>query len=603
MSRKELEDRFLHVLEENGHLKDHLHRNDEELQKLYAKLQKMESDQNRLGSASGRAPAMAEELRRKVQRLQRRNEELKQHDRNARQLLSLHASSCYPKHSGKRKGGGKDPDGLLEEARAEIWNLKRNNALLQGHVKEVEGASEKLREKLRNTEAEYERKLLRAQQNEASKMWSHVDRNLLKLRQITEKSQSVVELQEKLSRMYERQTALEVRNRTAAMQLGDLVAQLDNEKEKSAQLERQLQVLVADDSADVLRQHVAQVSEERDLLREKIANLVEVKDPLALRSDGREKRSRLDKQVQVSIVEDRVGLLAEVNEERDLLREKIAKLTCREELSSLADVVEGNDAWLLVKRARDRRDAEVQTEAAVEAGNPASSVRELQDAYETTRNKLEKSQKLLSTERRINRTYKLRLEDLTRKAQERYAQTLGQPDERPEGTVDPEAQPGEKETWEESVHLERGRKLVELQIVGASLSPSALQLLGEREPVTFCTYVFFRFDVHGTPLARGRNPRYSFTSEYIVDADDGFLAYVSTSSVLVELHQKLVGCKWRTVATARLPLRQLCGPDGNAEGNVPLVDLSDRALPFGSLDYRIRLNPAATEELSEQSPV
>lgn len=124
---------------------------------------------------------------------------------------------------------------------------------------------------------------------------------------------------------------------------------------------------------------------------------------------------------------------------------------------------------------------------------------------------------------------------------------------------------------EEPVHLEPGENLVELQIVGAALSPPALELLGEQEPSTFCTYTFYRFEMHCTPVVTGQEPKYGFTSRYIVHVDEDFLEFVHRSSVSVELHQKLLGRNWRTVAAARLPLQQLLERDGTVEGTVPLL--------------------------------
>lgn len=131
--------------------------------------------------------------------------------------------------------------------------------------------------------------------------------------------------------------------------------------------------------------------------------------------------------------------------------------------------------------------------------------------------------------------------------------------------------PGEGWADEQSIHLEHGENLLELQIVGATLAPSALELLGECEPSTFCTYSFFRFEMHCTPVVMGPAPKYGFTSRYILNMDEDFLEYVHRCSVSVELHQKLLGCNWRTVAASRLPLRQLLEHDGKVQGTVPLV--------------------------------
>lgn len=138
--------------------------------------------------------------------------------------------------------------------------------------------------------------------------------------------------------------------------------------------------------------------------------------------------------------------------------------------------------------------------------------------------------------------------------------------------------PGEDEDEdqsEESVDLQRGENLVELQIVGATLTPSILETMGDGEPSTFCTYSFYLFELHSTPVVTGAEPRYGFTSRYVVNVDEGFLDYVSRSSVTVELHQAL-GLDWRTLGTGQLRLQQLLEHDGKIQGSVPLVGESLR---------------------------
>lgn len=122
----------------------------------------------------------------------------------------------------------------------------------------------------------------------------------------------------------------------------------------------------------------------------------------------------------------------------------------------------------------------------------------------------------------------------------------------------------------ETVHLESGENLLELQIVGVTLSDSALQMLGEAEPATFCTYAFYVFELHATPVMTGRSPKYDFTSKYVVSVDDRFLDYLHRGAVRVELHEAL-GLDWRTLAAGELRLQQLLEQDGKVHSSVALV--------------------------------
>lgn len=118
--------------------------------------------------------------------------------------------------------------------------------------------------------------------------------------------------------------------------------------------------------------------------------------------------------------------------------------------------------------------------------------------------------------------------------------------------------------------LEQGQNILELQLVGADLSPSALEVLGDGEPSTFCTYNFHLSELHVTPAVTGPKPRYGSTSEYVVTVDQSFLQLLQSGAVTVELHQAL-GLDWRTVARGQIHLLQLQLQDGAVRGTVPLA--------------------------------
>lgn len=135
--------------------------------------------------------------------------------------------------------------------------------------------------------------------------------------------------------------------------------------------------------------------------------------------------------------------------------------------------------------------------------------------------------------------------------------------------ADPAAE-AEEERLDETVLLERGENLLELQIVSAALSPSALELLADAQPSTFCTYSFYLFELHATPVAAGPAPRYGFTSRYVVSMDQRFLDHLQRGCISVELHQAL-GLDWRTLARGQLRLQPLLESEGKVHGSIPLV--------------------------------
>lgn len=666
----------MRLQEENLHLKENANKKDDEMKKLGTKLRKMANDQSHLAQlimgkgqlrlADQQMDITLEDLQQKVQTLQRQNEELKKRELMARQQHCLYngrnfvysrhkklqndASSFYtnpPKNVKKLGGGGKRPPDLLEEARAEICGLKKKDMLQQSHIKEMESALELLRDKLREKEAEYEKKLMQIQQQETSKIWSNVENNVTVTnlqKQVTDKSNTMAELQETFLQLQESHRTLKENYQAAVMQMNDLLAQRNDEKEKSSQLEKQLQVPIMDsDRVHGLQQQLTQVKEERDLLRDRISKLhkntcdvcqvqkLQLQEQqlqvtqlqMALKAELVDKKEILNKIK--SEQETNQELTAEIRKLKNECQEKQKKL---EELNSHLNYYtkegeysanEFNETLPLVNKQKNP--VEFQT---AETEDRANAMQELQDAHTKTMVELQKSKNILSVERINCKDYKLKLEDATRKANEdhaRYEQKLEQQakllDAREAKINQLEAQirqfgtitctfqsevSRERGTYEESVHLECGENLIELQIVGVRLSPSALKLLGEREPATFCSYIFFGFGIHITPVVRGQNPKYTFTSKYIVKMDDDFLKYVSSCSVLVELHQRLVGCDWRTVARAHLPLQQLFGHNGRFQGSAPLVGMSNEALAFGSLDYCIRLKlPEPSEHIPTAS--
>lgn len=128
----------------------------------------------------------------------------------------------------------------------------------------------------------------------------------------------------------------------------------------------------------------------------------------------------------------------------------------------------------------------------------------------------------------------------------------------------------DEEEADDTFHLEPGENLLELQIVSATLSPFALETLGDCEPSTFFTYSFYLFELHSTPVVMGHKPKYGFTSKYVVSMDERFLDYLHRYSLTVELHQAL-GLDWKTLATGQIRLQQLLEQSGKVHGTLPLV--------------------------------
>ncbi|XP_072242869.1 protein fantom [Leuresthes tenuis] len=702
MSREELEDRYLRLNEETMQLKQHIHKQDEKIKKLGTKLMRLVKDRGRMEQlvAGGAQPAprvrdvemeeMMEELQEKVRGQEAENERLKQrllvakqqllNTQSRRQTLYGHVHSRV--NSGTKKlrddtsslsptrprslrsldGGARPPTGqlpryghsLLEEARAEIRNLENVIESQRRHMEDLEGALELLREELRKREVEYEERLLQVRQEQNSTVRSHVSSNvsMIKLqKQLTDRSNTVTELEGRFLQLQEAQQTLKASHDAAMMRVDELSAQLKGERLKSLELEQRLQgTNITKARVEQLQDRISELQQDNDLLTDNNKKLLNS----AFDVSQQQKWQLQEQQLKLQISQLETALKADLVDKNEILdkikaeREKNEQLTEEntrlhvqfleqkqrlEELSNRLkfysredeyNVAELTEALLLIKKRKSQRSGDLGFLADVEEASSGteSAVRELRAAHAETIQELEKTRNLLNMESQISRDYKAELEAVLQRMKsekvefqqklERQAQVLEARAAKisrleaqfrdvaystKTSVLEPDpAGAGEADRFEGTVHLERGENLLELQIVGATLSPPAMQALGDADPSTFCTYSFYLFEAHSTPVVMGLNPRYGFTSRFTVSVDDHFLDYVQRGAVTVELHQAL-GLEWRTLARAQLRLQRLLEQDGKLQGSVPLVGTREELRSFGSVDFWVRLRFPVAETL------
>ncbi|XP_040927129.1 protein fantom isoform X2 [Betta splendens] len=659
VSREELEDRFLRLHDETLVLKQHIHKQDDKIKKLGTKLLRLVKDRGRMEQlALGEAnpvsrvrdvemEEMMEELQEKVRGLQTDNEGLKQRLLVAKQQLMNSQSrrpSAYghvqsrvnsglkklrddtlspqtqPKCMRSLEGGGRPPIGqlpryghsLLEEARAEVRNLENVIESQQNQMEEMEVASELLREELRRKEAEYEEKLLQVRQQQTSKLRSHVKGNVTTMRlqkQLADRSTAVTELEARFLQIQEKQQVLKASHDTAMLKVDELSAQLNDERIRSMDLEKQLQsASIPRMNLEQLQEQIRDLEQERERLRENNEKLVnsafdvsqqqkwQIQEQLlklqitqletALKADLADKnkildRIRTERDVNEMLTEKNKKLQIQFLEQKQQIEELNDRLAfySRENDHSTAEITE---AVLQIKTGKSQRSGDLSFLKDVEEGE--SSLRKLRAAHAETIQELEKTRNVLSMESRISEDYKAELEVALKKMDSDklcYEQKLEQQakllDTRASKIRKLEAQlrdiaygtrtyvskpditaEDEADDFDGSLHLERGENVLEFHIL------------------------------HSTPEVKGHHPKYSFTSKYVVRMDEPFLHYLHKDSLTVELHQAL-GLGWRTLATGRIGLQQLLEQEGKVHGTIPLMGLSDDMQPFGSVDYWLRL--------------
>ncbi|GLD72258.1 protein fantom, partial [Lates japonicus] len=436
------------------------------------------------------------------------------------------------------------------------------------------------------------------------------------------------------------------------LKVDELSTELKDERLKSLELEKELQSSnISRLKMEQLKERISELEQDRDLLKENNEKLVNS----AFDVSQQQKWQIQEQQLKLQIAQLETALKADLVDKNEILdkikaerdtKEKLTEENKRlhlqfleqkqqmEELSDRLkfysrendyDVAELTEALLLIKTRKSQQSGDLGFLKEVEeggSGSTESSIRELRAAHAETIQELEKTRNILSMESKISKNYKAELDAVLQKMNsdkveykqklERQAQLLdtktakikkleAQLRDIAYGTKTYVFKPDvtdedESEEFDETLHLERGENLLELQMVGATLTPSALEALGDGEPSTFCTYSFYLFELHSTPVVTGRQPKYGFTSKYVVSVDERFLDYLNRCSVTVELHQAL-GLDWRTLGSGQLRLHQLLEQDGRVHGTVPLVGTSAEVRSVGSVDYWLRLRIPMTETI------
>uniref|UniRef100_A0A3B4BEU8 C2 domain-containing protein n=1 Tax=Periophthalmus magnuspinnatus TaxID=409849 RepID=A0A3B4BEU8_9GOBI len=658
MSREELEDKFLRLNDENLNLKQHINKQDDKIKRLATKLMRLVKDRSRLeqlasGAATQPGPRgrdvgmeeLIEDLQDNIRSLHSENEGLKQRLRVAKQqIIHQQSRGTTPySHIHSRINSGikklrdtPSPSPVRPKSKENVIESQRS------HMEALEGDAQLLRDELKKKETEFEQRLLDARQHQTSNLRNV---NMIKLqKQLAERSNAITQLEGRFLQLQEQR--LKASHDSALSNVDSLNVELKEERLRSLELEKQLQSsTVSSKALHQLQEQISELEQERDLLKEnnnKLLNsafdvsqqqkwqLQEQKLKLqisqletALQADLVDKNEILDKvkaerETNEKLTEENKKLHIQFLEQKQQLEEMKEQLKVYSKDSDY-DVSELTEALLLVKvsKRNTQKSGELAfLEVVRDEVNVDNEVRELRAAHAETIQELEKTRSLLSVESRICKGYKVHhLIDTRMELDQRLETQAKLLDSRAARIKKLEAQlkdiaygtkayvfkpdvTDEEETDEfnESLHLERGENVLELQISSVSLSPSALQSLSDPEPYTFCTYLVHLYDFHSTPVVSGRCPQYGFTSRYVVRMDQAFLDYLSRSTVTVELHQAL-GLDWRTLASGQIRLQPLMEQEGKIYGTIPLIGTSEEARSFGSLDYWFRLRIPMTQTL------
>ncbi|XP_026633085.1 protein fantom isoform X2 [Microtus ochrogaster] len=536
---------------------------------------------------------------------------------------------------------------LLEEARGEIRNLENVIQSQRGQIEELEHLAEILKTQLRRKENEIELSLLQLREQQATDQRSNIRDNveLIKLhKQLVEKSNALSVIEGKFIQLQEKQRTLRI-SHDALMANGDeLNMQLKDQRLKCCSLEKQLHsARFAERRVEELQDRINDLEKERELLKENYDKLYNSAFSAAQEEQWKLKEQQM--KVQIAQLEtalksdltDKTEVLDKLKTERDqnekLVQEnRELQLQClqqRQQLDELKsrmrffnqesdiDADDLSEALLLIKAQKEQKNGDLSFLEKVDNKlnkDLEHSMKELQATHAETVQELEKTRNMLIMQHKINKDYQMEVEAVTQKMEnlqqdyelkvEQYVHLLdirtariqkleaqlkdiayGTKQYKFKAEITPDDSVDE---FDETIHLERGENLFEIHINKVTFSPEALQASGDKEPVTFCTYAFYDFELQTTPIVRGLHPEYNFTSQYLVHVNDLFLQYIQKNTVTLELHQAY-STDYETIAACQLRFHEILEKSSRIFCTASLVGTKGDIPNFGTVEYWFRL--------------
>ncbi|XP_028727340.1 protein fantom isoform X2 [Peromyscus leucopus] len=536
---------------------------------------------------------------------------------------------------------------LLEEAKGEIRNLENVIQSQRGQIEELEHLAEILKTQLRRKENEIELSLLQLREQQATDQRSNIRDNveMIKLhRQLVEKSNALSVIEGKFIQLQEKQRTLRI-SHDALMANGDeLNMQLKEQRLKCCSLEKQLHsVRFSERRVEELQDRINDLEKERELLKENYDKLYNSAFGAAQEEQWKVKEQQMKVQIAQletalkSDLSDKTAILDNLKTERDqnekLMQEnRELRLQCLQQRQQLDELesrmrffnqesdINADDlseALLLIKAQKEQKNGDLLFLEKVDSKNNKDlehSMKELQATHAETVQELEKTRNMLIMQHKINKDYQMEVEAVTQKMEnlqqdyelkvEQYVHLLdiraariqkleAQLKDIAYGTKQykfkPEIMPDDSvDEFDATIHLERGENLFEIHINKVTFSSEVLQASGDKEPVTFCTYAFYDFELQTTPIVRGLHPEYNFTSQYLVHVNDLFLQYIQKNTVTLELHQAY-STDYETIAACQLRFHEILEKSGRIFCTASLVGTKRDTPDFGTVEYWFRL--------------
>ncbi|KAM5263740.1 protein fantom isoform 2-T2 [Ctenodactylus gundi] len=538
-------------------------------------------------------------------------------------------------------------NGLLEEAKGEIRNLENVIQSQRGQIEELEHLAEILKTQLKKKENEIELSLLQLREQQATDQRSNIRDNVEMIRlhkQLVEKSNALSVMEGKFIQLQEKQKTLRISHDALMANRDELNLQLKEQRLQCCSLEKQLHSMTfAERRVEELQDRINDLEKERELLKENYDKLYNSAFSAAHEEQWKLKEQQL--QVQIAQLEtalksdltDKTEILDRLKTERDqnekLIQEnrelQLQYLEQKQQFDELKNRMkffnqendinadELTEALLLLKAQKEQKNGDLSFLEKVDSKmnkNLEHSLRELQASHAETVQELEKTRNMLIMQHKINKDYQMEVEAVTHKMEnlqqdyklkvDQYVHLLdiraariqkleAQLKDIAYGTKQykfkPEIMPDDSvDEFDETIHLERGENLFEIHINKVTFSSEIVQASGDKEPVTFCTYAFYDFELQTSPVVRGLHPEYNFTSQYLVHVNDLFLQYIQKNTITLEVHQAY-STEYETIAACQLRFHEILEKSGRIFCSANLVGTKEDIPNFGTVEYWFQL--------------
>ncbi|CAM2094939.1 unnamed protein product [Caretta caretta] len=600
MNRAELENGFLRLHDENLVLKEFACKQEDRVKRLGTKLLRRTHERAQVeGQLGSRArwscrnlEESLEDLQERVWDLERRNEGLRSRLLSYKQQLQLHSCRHHWSYGYIQP---RVDTGLRRVHTAGVSASTQVPAPHRSHSLVLAEMEPELQCRAWGTEMNLEGAPSQQYYQQALEHRAAIRGNveLIRLqRLLRERSCELAVTRVRFTDLQENQEMLRTSSEALLAQVEELTVQLKAETQKVMALESKVEsVSFLQGALEEFQERIRSLEKERDLLKEDYDKLLE--SSLACEQ----------RQGNVSRLEEQLSL--ELAEKRRLVEELVQERARSEELKQ--EVERGNQT---PEQKPEPTLSQTEQEELFTQQSLSRRLRETEAAHADTILELEKTRDMLILQHRINRDYQAELEGVRVQAeqekrgheekQQKMVQLLDlrsahirQLEEqlkdvaygtqqlpllRTEGDVDVEKG--------KAPVLRRGENLFELHIAGAVLSREALQVLGDVQPVTFCTYAFYDCETHCTPMVRGARPRYSFTSQYVIQAEPLFLQYLQGAAARLDLHLA-TATEHSTLASSWLHFRAVLGRGERLHATAMLHGPNGEN--YGMLEYWMRL--------------